>query len=188
MALKDFYSFVSDFRGVAALIGKAALVAPFATLLLNIGPPWPAKTAVPALTSLCQVFVLIYIFQFATPLAKKRLGTRLRLFFGQLVISFVVYVFLYSFFVFDIRLTHDRDVKGFVIRPAIAKLVGPQHTLESLLEGAGWDPFNIWESWTIYTARLALLFSWILFFVGIAGCIAVFVTLQKKPNRTTEAK
>jgi hypothetical protein len=52
--------------------------------------------------------------------------------------------------------------------------------VESLLEGAEWDPFNIWEGWTIYTTRVALLLSWILFFVGIAGCIAVFVTLQQK--------
>src|SRR4030095_7091411 len=102
MALGNFFNFVSDFKSVAALIGKVALVAPFTTLLLNIGPPWPTKTAVPSLTSLCEVFVLIYIFQFYTSLSKKRLGTRLRLFFIQLVVSFMVYISLYSFFVFDI--------------------------------------------------------------------------------------
>ena len=184
MALDNFLGFVSDFKGVAALIAKVALIAPFGTLLLNIGPPWPAKTAVPALTALCEVFVLIYIFQFLTPLSKKRLGRRLRLFFGLLVISFVLYLFLYSFFVFDITLTHERDVKGFIVQPAIARMVGPGRSLENLLEGAEWDPFNIWEGWTIYTTRAGLLLSWILFFVGIAGCMAAFVTMQRKGGRT----
>lgn len=184
MALENFLSFVSDFKGVAALIAKAALIAPFATLILNIGPPWPAKTAVPALTALCEVFVLIYIFQFFTPLSKKKLGKRLRLYFGLLVISFILYVFLYSFFVFDITLTNERDVKGFVVHPTIAKKIDSGETLENLLEGAEWDPFNIWEGWTIYATRAGLLLSWILFFVGIAGSMAIFVTLQRKEART----
>ena len=180
MALKNFFSFVSDFKGVAALIGKIALIAPFATLLLNIGPPWPNRTAVPTLTSLCEVFVLIYIFQFFTPLTKRALGKRLRLFFLLLIASFILYLSLYSFFVFNIPGTNDRDLKGFIVRPEIAEMVGPGRSLEYLLEGAEWEPLNIWESWTIYTTRIALLLSWILFFVGIAGCIAVFVTLQRK--------
>jgi hypothetical protein len=188
MALENFFGFVSDFKGVAALIGKVALIAPFTTLLLNIGPPWPTRTAVPALTSLCEVFVLIYIFQFFTPLTKKALGKRLRLFFLLLVGSFILYISLYSFFVFDIPLTKDRDLKGFIVQPAIAQLVGPGRSLENLLEGAEWDPFNIWEGWTIYTTRVGLLLSWVLFFVGIAGCIAVFVTLQRKGVKTVTAR
>ena len=183
MALENFLSFVSDFKGVASLIAKAALIAPFATLILNIGPPWPAKTAVPALTALCEVFVLIYIFQFFTRLSRKKLDTRLRVYFGLLVLSFVIYLFLYSFFVFDITMTNERDVKGFILLPAIASQVAKGETTESLLSGAEWDPFAIWEGWTIYATRAAMLLSWILFFVGIAGCMAVFVTAQRKAAR-----
>src|SRR5262245_64990869 len=120
MALNNFFSFVSYFKSVAALVGKTAIIAPFITLVLNIGPPWPTRTAVPALTSLCEVFVLIYVFQFFTPLSRKRLALRLRLFFVLLVLSFIVYVSLYSFFVFDIPLNKERDVKGFIVQPAIA--------------------------------------------------------------------
>ena len=183
MALDNFFSFVSDFKGVAALIAKAALIAPFATLILNIGPPWPAKTAVPALTALCEVFVLIYVFQFFTRLSKKKLDTRLRLYFLLLVFSFVIYLFLYSFFVFD-AVANERDVKGFILLPAIASQVAKGETTESLLSGAEWDPFVIWEGWTIYATRAGLLLSWILFFVGIAGCMAVFVIAQRKTTRT----
>jgi hypothetical protein len=168
---------------VAALIAKAALIAPFAALILNIGPPWPAKTAVPALTALCEVFVLIYIFQFFTRLSRKKLDNRLRLFFVLLVVSFVTYIVLYSFFVFDITLTNERDVKGFIVLPAIASQIARGGTTEALLSGAEWDPFAIWEGWTIYSTRVGLLLSWILFFVGIAGCMAVFVTAQRSARR-----
>ena len=188
MALDNFLSFVADFKGVAALIAKAALIAPFAGLILNIGPPWPTKTAVPTLTALCEVFVLIYIFQFLTPLSKKRLEKRLRLFFLLLVISFVLYVFLYSFYVVDIPLTNERDVIGFIMRPEIANSALPGQTAGDLLQGYEWDPFGVWEGWTINTMRVSLLLSWILFFVGIAGCMAIFVSLQRKAKKTAPAR
>lgn len=180
MALDNFFRFVSDFKSVAALIGKAALLAPFVDLLLNIGPPWPARTAVPALTTLTEVFVLIYIFQFCTPLSKKRLERRLRSFFILLVACFIIYISLYSFFVYEIPLTKSRDVKGFVVRPGIAKILGPDRTIERALEGAEWDAFEIWEGWSVQTMRISLVLSWILFFVGIASSIAIFVVLQQK--------
>jgi hypothetical protein len=177
MALSSFFNFVSDFKGVASLLAKAALIAPFASLLLNIGPPWPTRTAVPALTSLCELLVLMYAFQFYTPLAKKRISTRLRAYFLQLILSFAAYISLYSFFVF--KAYGDRDVKGFIVQPAIKAKLEPGLTLEALLEGAEWDPLRIWEAWTVYSMRISLLLMWILFFVSIAGCIATFVVLQR---------
>lgn len=180
MALDNFFRFVSDFKSVSALVGKAALLAPFIDLLLNIGPPWPGKTSVPALTTLTEVFVLIYIFQFYTPLAKRRLEKRLRSFFIVIIACFLAYISLYSFFVYEAATTKQRDVKGFIVREAIQRILGPNRTLERALEGAEWDPLVIWEGWTVYTMRISLLVAWILFFVGIVGCIAVFVTLQQK--------
>jgi len=180
MALDNFFRFVSDFKSVAALIGKAALLAPFIDLLLNIGPPWPTRTGVPALTSLAEVFVLIYIFQFYTPLSRKRLENRLRKFFILTIVCFIFYISMYSFFVYEATTTKLRDVKGFIVRPEIQKIVGPNRTLDRVLEGAEWDAERVWETWTVHTMRISLLLAWILFFVGIAGCIAIFVTLQKK--------
>lgn len=100
------------------------------------------------------------------------------------MLSFVVYLFLYSFFVFDAP-NGERDVKGFVLLSPMATQVAKGDTPEYLLSGAEWDPFVIWEGWTIYTTRAALLLSWILFFVGIAGCMAVFVATQRKTAKTS---
>ena len=179
--MRDFFSFVADFKSVVGLIGKAALIAPFATLLLNIGPPWPGKTSVPALTSLCEVLVLMYVFQFHASLSKKRLNARLRQFFLAVVGTFVVYVFLYSFFVIDIPLDSTRDVSGFVVQPRVTQLLtAPGATIDTVLEGMEWDPFRVWEPWTIRVMRVSLLLVWIVFFIGIAGCIAAFAALQRR--------
>jgi hypothetical protein len=188
MALNNFFRFVSDFRSVAALIGKAALLAPFVGLLLNIGPPWPGKTSVPALTTLTQVFVLIYVFQFFGTLSRKRLEKRLRAFFFLLMGGFVIYIALYSFFVFETPTT-DRVVKGFIIQDRIKGILGPTYTVEDALKGYEWDSEKIWEVWTVYTMQVSLLLAWILFFVALVGCIGVFVVLQQKafPARASTA-
>jgi hypothetical protein len=180
MALNNFFNFVTDFKSVAGLIGKAAIIAPFMDLLLNIGPPWPARTAVPALCALAEVLVLIYIFQFSTPQSKSRLQKRLKNYFLLLIFCFIGYIILYSIFIYDVPLTKSNDVKGFVINPAVEEIIGPDLTIDKALEGAEWDAFVIWEAWTIHVTRIGLLLAWILFFVGISGCIATFVTLQGK--------
>ena len=180
MALDNFFRFVSDFKSVASLIGKAAVIAPFLGLLLNIGPPWPSGTGVPTLTAVAEVFVLIYAFQFYPSLGKRRLEKRLRLFFILVTVCFVLYISLYSFFVYDVPLTNSREVRGFIVRDEVQKIISPQHTIEYWLESAQWDEFRIWEAWTIQTTRTSLLLSWILFFVSLAGCIAIFVLMQQK--------
>jgi hypothetical protein len=180
MPLTNFFGFVSDFKSVAALMGKAALLAPFVGLLLNISPPWPTGTGVSALTALAEVLVLIYIFQFFMPLSKRRLENRLRVFFLIVVGWFAVYISVYSVFVYDIPLTKSHDVKGFILRPGIQAILGPGHSIDRVLEGAEWDAFEVWEGWSIHAVRVSLLLSWILFFVGIAACIAIFVVLQQK--------
>jgi hypothetical protein len=185
MALGNFFSFVSDFKNVAALLGKAAILAPFVGLLLNIGPPWPGGTGVPTLTALAEVLVLIYIFQFFTSLAKRRLEKRLRIFFLIVTLWFAVYITFYSLFVFDIPLTKSKDVSGFILKPEIQQLLRPGYDVDRLLEGAEWDASQIWVSWTIKTVRVVLLLSWLLFFVSIACCIAVFVVMQRKQLKGT---
>ncbi len=148
-------------------------------LLLNIGPPWPGKTSMPMLTTLTQVFVLIYVFQFFGPLSRKRLEKRLRAFFFVLMGCFVIYIALYSFFVLETP-TKDRVVKGFIIQDRIKVILGPTYTVEDALEGYVWDSEEIWEGWTVYTMQVSLLLAWILFFVALVGCIGVFVVLQQK--------
>jgi hypothetical protein len=177
MALDNFFRFVGDFRSVAALMGKAALLAPFVDLLLNIGPPWPGKTGVPALTTLAEVFVLIYVFEFFTPLSRKRLQTRLRVFFIILVGSFALYIALYSFSVFHGK--DARKVAGFIYLPLVRQTY-PNHTREQLLPLFAHNPELLWRAWTVYTMRVTLLLAWVLFFVGIVSCIGIFVILQHK--------
>jgi hypothetical protein len=131
------------------------------------------------------VFVLIYSFQFYPSLPRAALRRRLRLFFLLLGGTFVLYLVLYSLLVFDVPIEHGRDVRGFIVQPAVVKILGPTYTLENALEGAEWDPFQIWVEWTIHVARIGLMLVWVLWFVGIVGCMAVFVILQRTARSGT---
>jgi hypothetical protein len=189
MALDKFFRYITDFRSVAALAGKASLLAPFVPLLSNVGPPWPNRAGVIALTTLAQMLVVIYVFQFYASLPQQRLKRYLRLFFLLLIGCFVIYFSLYSLYVFE-SLPEDpssksRDVKGFILKPDVQKILLPNHTEDELLKGSEWDPFVIYEPWTIHTMRLSLLLAWILFFVCISGIIAVFVFLQQRSLPST---
>jgi len=142
-----------------------------------------------ALTTLTQVLVVIYVFQFYESLSQQRLKRYLRLFFLLLVGCFAIYFSLYSLYVFE-SLPEDpssktRDVKGFILKPDIQKILLPDRTEDDLLRGSEWDPFVIYEAWTIHTMRLSLLLAWILCFVGISGVIAVFVFLQQRSLPST---
>jgi len=116
MALDSFFHFVSDFKSVAGLVGKAAILAPFIGILLNIGPPWPSGEAVSTLTVIVEVFVLIYIFQFFRSISKRRLEGRLKLFFILTVLCFIMYISVYSVYVFKIP-NDGRVSKGFILLP-----------------------------------------------------------------------
>ena len=163
---------------MAALLGKVALIAPFAGLLLNIGPPWPSRTAVPALTSLCEVLVLVYAFSFYSPLSKKRIANRLRCISGNWPQLRRLHLALQ---LFRVRRVQTSEMsKASSCNRRFRQWSHPGDTLESLLEGAEWDPFKIWEGWTILIREPCLATADVdPVFVGIAGCLATFVVLQR---------
>src|SRR5262245_50047475 len=159
MALDKFFRYITDFRSVAALAGKASLLVPFVSLLSNVGPPWPSKAGgVIALTTLAQMLVVIYVFQSYASLSQQRLKRYLRLFLLLFIGCFVIYFVLYGLFVFK-PLPEDpssktREVKGFILKPEYKKLLRPGRTKDDLLRGYEWDPFAIYKEWTIHTVRL----------------------------------
>jgi len=148
--MPNFYAYVTNFRSLTALIGKAALAIPFITLIYNIGPPWLTPIAVAILTSIVQIFVLIYIFQFWMPLSRLRRKLRLRLsiIFGG--VSLIGYLGLFAFFVFNAPDTNNRDIKGFIYTEAAKAQINSAYPEQRALQGAGFEPTLIWEPWTVY--------------------------------------
>src|SRR5437764_4808903 len=164
--MKEFAAFLKDFKSVSAILGKAALLAPFLTLVVNIGPPWPEKARVP-ITALFQLFALMYAFEFWHPRGKARLKKTLRWSFAIFGVAFVLYIALFTSFTYPAPSYEHREAKGLIKQPAVAEILTPTYTIDDAVAGSGYDPFLVWEPWTVYLMRIVLLSSWLILFVSI---------------------
>lgn len=175
---QGFLAFVKDFKSISGLIGKGALIAPILSLVFNVGPPWPSRIATPILTSLIELLVLTYIFQFWAPLSKKRKERRMKASCISVVISFLVYFWLFGSLVFDAPDARHRDVKGIGYSHAAELVISDSYTEKDALKGAAYDPTKIWQPWSVYLMRLLVLTAWLVFFASVSVYIATFVLLK----------
>src|SRR5437870_967986 len=137
-ALKDFWSFASDVRSVTAWTAKASVAAPLIDIILGFGPPWPTRTGVPVLTSIVETFVLMYTFVFWKRMPLKRLTTCFRGAVILIVITFILYIMIFSFFVYNAPSPDAREIKGFLYRPPVQELIDRGESVESLINSAGY--------------------------------------------------
>lgn len=183
---QGFLAYVKDFKSISGLIGKGALAAPILSLIFNVGPPWPSRIATPILTSLMQILVLVYVFQFWTPLAKKRKERRMKISIIAVVIGFLLYFWLFSSYVFDAPDTSHRDIKGLFYSPAAGLVINDSYPEGEALKGAAYDPTRIWEPWTVYLMRVLVLVSWLVFFVSVSIYLATFVLMKRNQRAQTQ--
>ena len=180
-ALEDFWAFAADFRSMTAWVAKGAVAAPFIDIILGFGPPWPSRTGVPVLTCLVEILVLIYAFQFWKVMAKYQQEFRLRTSFVLIVVTFLLYIALFAFFVYEAPEAPYREVKGFLYQPYVHDIMNKDktYTEQKVLIDSGYDPIIIWKPWTVYLMRIVVLITWILFFTALSTSISSFVLLQQ---------
>ena len=178
-ARQGFFKYITDFRNVGALIGKGALAAPIVSLIYNVGPPWPSRIAIPILTSMMEVLILIYVFQFWKPLSKTRKQRRMKLSLIAAVLSFLLYFWLFGSFIFNAPDARHRDVRGLIYTEAAESVIDTTYPEQDALKGAGFDPTRIWKPWTVYLMRFLVLVSWLVFFASISVYLATFVLLKR---------
>lgn len=183
---KGFLAYVKDFKSIGGLIGKGALAAPILSLIFNVGPPWPSRITAPILTSLVQLLILAYIFQFWTPLSNKRKGRRMKFSVVALALGFLLYFWLFSSFVLDAPDAGHRDVKGFLYTAAAESVISDTYPEGEALKGAAYDTTRIWEPWTVNLMRLLVLVSWLFFFASVSVYFATFVLMRE--NRKARAQ
>jgi hypothetical protein len=183
----EFWKFAKDYQSGIAWVARLAVSAPLASILLGIGPPWPNATAVPVATSILQIVILMYGFQFWDKHSVPALKRRMQWFIAAMAVTFIAYLFLFSFFTFEGPLG-GRDVKGFRYVPNTQKLLEAHPSMserELLWNGAG-VPERIWEEWTLFIMRPSIMIVWLVFFGAVAAYIVSFVRWQslhgKKPR------
>jgi|GEM_PF-1984444 len=180
-ALKDFWEFTAEITSITSWLAKAAVAAPLVDIVLGIGPPWPSKVAVPILTCLAEVMVMMYGFQFWSGLSRPRLGRRLRVAFVLIVLTLLLYITFFSFFVYDAPSGADREVKGLFYQGDVQVVINRGDIREADVIKAGeYDPLRIWVPWSVYVMRVIVLCIWLLFFTCLASGIASFVLLERQ--------
>ena len=134
----------------------------------------------PILTSIMELFVLIYVFQFWKSLSKARKERRMKISIIPTALCFLIYFWLFSAFVFNAPDVSHRDVKGLVHTEAARSVISKEYPEQEALKGAAYDPELIWEPWTVNLMRVLLLVTWLSFFAAISIFLATFVLLKQK--------
>jgi hypothetical protein len=185
--MKEFWKFANDYRSGIAWIARLAVSAPLMSILLGIGPPWPNATAVPVATSILQLVILMYAFQFWGAKSVPALKRRMQWSMWIMCATFVGYLFAFSFFTFE-GPQGGRDVKGFVLRPEIENLrsLGLVTSEQDMLAKGNYVPERIWEEWTLAVMRPLIMVLWLAFFAAVAVYIASFVRWQGLHGKTSE--
>jgi hypothetical protein len=168
--LRVFAGFLSDFRSLFGLTSKGLLLAPFASILIQTGPPWPGSSTTLALTGLTELAVLLTVFETSRRTPSMR---AIRIFGAGALAALIVYLALHSYLVFS-NYAGVPDVRGFAVQGDLRAKFGPLFTEEKALSGAGFVPFRVYAPWSIHLARLSLVVDWL---VVTAMTAALFASL-----------
>lgn len=181
-ALSEFWRFTNDYKSVVSWIAKAAVFAPLADIVLNIGPPWPSRIAVSIFVCIFEVVVLMYSFEFWRKGTAKVADIRKIFKNSTLLLPFVfiLYVFLFSAFIVDSDDAWHRVIVGFHMHDNIGEMASSQPskwTPKELLSQFH-EVEAIWKPYSINIMRSLFLAIWLTFWSVIAVIISAFVTLQ----------
>jgi hypothetical protein len=174
--LNEFKKVVKDFRSVLGLATKGVVAAPLAALFVDFGPSWPS--AMPVLTSVWELIVLILVFEFWYGAARRRQRRRMIGLGLLLGLSFAAYLLILS----EYTTTNPAGglvVHGYSVLPDVQRTIAPEFSLREALEGAEYDPLRVWTPSSVTHLRLAFLAAWFGMFGSLAAFVAVFVLNQR---------
>lgn len=181
-SLKDFWLFLTNFKDILAWIAILATIAPLIDLLTQLGPPWPKpRQGIALLTSLIELFVLMYAFTFWRTQPKKNIKHVMQLSYGICILLLICYLTFIAFFTMESPLSGEIIVKGLVYQNDVEDFMHQTSawTLSNMLEYL--SPEQIWKPWSIKVMQTVLLITWLLFWTFLGIGIATFICLQR-PN------
>jgi hypothetical protein len=175
--LQEFRKVWTDVRDLSALAVKGTIAAPAINLWVKLGPP--PTPAVSALTSVAAFLSVIYTFHFWFSLARKKLDTRMRICLITFCIALASSAMLLE--VFTLGPPHrDRIVTGYSLRPDVKPVIKNTFTARDALQGAEYDPYEVWTRASIAVVHVALVTCWIITFVALSVFLSSFVIVQRR--------
>lgn len=175
--LDDFIVHLREFIGlVGAALGSTSLV--LVTPLLGIAPPWPGPII--PITAIGQLIVLLFTFHLLSGASKHRVSSIMKGSLLALVVSFPIYLFLFSILVFEMP-NGDGGIRGiYCSRDALVLYLDncPLLTSNQIARG-NFDSERLWTIPGISISRLALLFFWINSFISLVYILSSFAVFHR---------
>ena len=179
-SLKEFRSFLADFKTVSSLTLKASVLAPFVNLWARIGPP--PTTLVAVLASVTEIIILTAVFQACHHLSVSRIARAMKiaalLFFATASVSFALNQ---SFVVLGGK-NQQRIITGFKVRANVVELIRKSQYRSTMdaFHDANDDPEQVWTSESTLCMQIVLPLLWIASFGFLAAYLALFVSAERK--------
>lgn len=179
-----FSDFVRAFDKATLLVLIPILAIPFLLdLVFSLQPPWPRySTYATAFLELATLFLAFF----------WRVQRRDRLFRIQLVVfslicaMFVAYFLLYSMFVFEVPVTGEKLVAGFVCTEQAAVFIAPAlmqdcpFLNEEALAASGYNVEVVWTPLSVRLVEVMMFVAWSSFFILATFLFGVSVAWLKR--------
>jgi len=177
--LDRFFSILEGYRKTLSWAIGGSAILPLIASFAGLSPIWPTGT--PIVTSLFVLFCIILSFQFFERAPKRKVNAIMKASFSIIVGIFVVYLYLFSRFVYEIP-TNDElvylgcgwsetsievsDVYGIDLDQ------GCPGNYKDIFAAFNYEAEVVWWQDSLTYIRIAMLVLW----VGIFSAISVFVS------------
>ena len=177
----NFLDVLTKYKSLILWVTTTSILLPLAADQVNLTPPWPKGIVL--LTAIWQMLAIVVTFQFSHRLS-RRSANRAIISAALLMVAFsVVYLGALSKLTFEGGAARERLVKGFACTEEALRLEKYSKQcpfLSDRLINSAESTEQLWTPESITSSRVLLLFLWLLTYIPIAICFALFTTFQSQ--------
>ena len=189
--------FLDQIKSVKKIISVAAtglISTQLLVLFTGYQPPWhPGLTII---TTLMELTVLVLSFQFFSQSTKKSTNKTIIISFVLLMFFSLLYMILYSFFVFKIPSTNTYITLGCGLTNDSYMFLKENKVdinkindtcpgeFYKILVSSQFESTNVWIPWTVKVINILLLLSWLICFGTLSLFLGVFVSFQSRIKKS----
>jgi hypothetical protein len=179
--LRNFFELLKDLRHVSGWLVKGALATPIVVAWIKVGPP--PSMLMGLLATCAQILTIITVFD-AWNNGKKR---RLQKLLPYAILAFFVTLFFSTSLLYLFSYVPPgrelRIVEGFVLRNDIKEVLTETYTAQDALRDAEYDPYQVWQNWSVVSTVVVLCALWTFAFSALATALTIFVLKNRDPKR-----
>jgi hypothetical protein len=151
--VRQFKSFVADFRSVRSLALKASLAAPLAGIWTKMAPPPALWNSF--LSSLAECLILVWAFRFWSDSSSADHDRRMKCSIVLFCITAMAAIGGLSLFSVSPGPGRERVVEGFILQPAVRHILSATYTPADALRDSEFDSTAVWTKWSVTLMQVA---------------------------------